>query len=399
MSDLSNNPDVTPMKEIGGAPGTGSGKGSGKKKSKRKVVGIVIAVILVLLVAAAVAAGVIASKTKDWAEEKIDSMDHVTLEADELEIDEQVAKDLKDYRNILILGIDRRKGENIEACRSDAMIVMSIRKSTGEVKMISVVRDSFLQLDEMGELRIDKLTHAHAYGGPVNTIRALNRNLDLNIKEFVRVDWATVADFVDNLGGLEMTIHDYEIDEMNKYIKDTNKSLEGDPTPIKKAGKQTLNGVQVVTYCRIRKVGGGDSERASRIRNTIQATLSKGKRIVLDEKTEGLKKINAVCDNVLPQITTNIPTSEMMDLFWDQKSIEIKDSVGWPYTWDGAQLSGVWYDVPITLESNVIDLHEDIFEQKGYDPTDRVKEISELVSYESGYYEGQPVQYTNKDKK
>lgn len=399
MSDLSNNPDVTPMVEIGGAPGGNNNKKQKQKKSKAKIAAIILVIILAILGVLAAAGYILGNRTLDWAEEKLDSMDHVTLDDEDLEIDEQVAKDLKDYRNILILGIDKRKGEDIESCRSDAMIIMSIKKSTGEVKMISVVRDSFLQLDEVGELRIDKLTHAHAYGGPVNTIRAINRNLDLNISEFVRVDWQTVADFVDNLGGLEMTIHDYEIDEMNKYIKDTNKSLEGDPTPIKKAGKQTLNGIQAVTYCRIRKVGGGDSERASRIRKTIEATISKCKNIVFDEKAEGLKKINALCDNTLPEITTNIPTKDLMELFWEQKSIEIADSVGWPYTWDGAQLSGIWYDVPITLESNVIDLHEDIFGQKGYDPTDRVKEISELVSYESGYYEGQPVQYTNKDKK
>ncbi len=396
MSDLSKNPDVTPMTEVGVTPNRNNGN---KKKKKRKGLKIAIAVIIVLLIALGAAGAVAYHHGMDWAKEKLDSMDHVTLDSDDLEIDEQVAKDLKDYRNILILGIDKRKGEDINTCRSDAMIIMSIKKSTGEVKMISVVRDSFLQLDEVGELRIDKLTHAHAYGGPINTMRAINRNLDLNIKEFVRVDWATVADVVDNLGGLEMTIHDYEIDEMNKYIKDTNKSLQGDETPIKKAGKQKLNGIQVVTYCRIRKVGGGDSERASRIRNTIEATIKKGRDIVFDEKTEGLKKINDVCDNALPEISTNIPTDKLMKLFWEQKSIKIADSVGWPYTWDGAQLNGIWYDVPITLESNVIDLHEDIFGQKGYEPTERVKEISELVSYESGYYEGQPVQYTNKDKK
>ena len=74
-----------------------------------------------------------------------------------------------------------------------------------------------------------------------------------------------------NLGGLELTIHDYEIDEMNKYIKDTNKSLQGDKTPIKKAGKQKLNGVQVVTYCRIQKIPAeAVKRRASRIRNTIR---------------------------------------------------------------------------------------------------------------------------------
>ena len=388
--DISSNPDIIPMRELDGDNGqTPEGSGGKKKKKKRKKWKVVLTVLLVLVIVLAAAAGAFAYYAYHWAEDKIDKMDHVTIDKNDLEIDDQVAKDMKGYRNILLLGIDKRKGEDINTCRSDAMIVISIEEETGDVKMVSVVRDSFLQLDESGELRIDKLTHAHAYGGPENTIRAINRNLDMNIKEFVRVDWQTVADVVDNLGGLEMTIHDYEIDEMNKYIKDTNKSLEGDPTPIKKAGKQRLNGVQVVTYCRIRKVGGGDSERASRIRNTIRATITQGRKA-------GLDKINDACDNALPEVTTNMTTSEIMDLLIHNWRMEIDKSVGWPYTWDGAQLSGIWYDVPITLESNVIDLHEDIFGQKGYDPTDRVKEISEMVSEQSGYYEGQPVQYTNK---
>ena len=391
QSDLSNNPDVTPMKEVGGPEGNDNNKNGKKPKKKRKKGRIVIAVILVLLLLFGAAGGALAYFGLNWLEDRFDTMDHVSVEKNDLEIDEQVAKDLSNYRNILILGIDRREGENIEACRSDAMIVISINKETGDVKMISVVRDSFLLLDEAGTQRIDKLTHAHAYGGPENTMRAINRNLDMNISEFLRVDWKTVADFVDGLGGLELTIHDYEIKEMNKYIKDTNKSLNGDRTPIKKAGKQRLNGVQVVTYCRIRKVGDGDSERASRIRNTIKATITQGRKA-------GLKKLNAACDNAFSQITTNLSTNDLIHLLWDNKSVNFKDSVGWPYTWDGAQLNGIWYDVPITLESNVVDLHEDIFGQKGYEPTERVKEISESVSAESGFYEGRPVQYTNKDK-
>ena len=140
--------------------------------------------------------------------------------------------------------------------------------------MVSVVRDSFLQLEENDQLVIDKLTHAHAYGGPVNTIRAINRNLDLNIKEFIRIDWKTVADTVDCLGGLELPITKGEINEMNKYIKDTNQSLDGSKKKIKKAGMQKLNGVQVVTYCRIRK-NDGDEQRAERYRAAMAAALKK----------------------------------------------------------------------------------------------------------------------------
>ena len=319
-------------------------------------------------------------------------MNRVDLKENKLCINKQVDKDLKNYRNILIMGIDKRKGEDIEICRSDAMIVLSINKKNGKCKMLSVVRDSFLQLDEKGELVIDKLTHAHAYGGPINTIRAINRNLDLNIKEFIRIDWQTVADTVDSLGGLTLEVKKGEIREMNKYIKDTNKSLDGSKKRIKKAGKQKLNGVQVVTYCRIRK-NDGDEHRAERYRAAIVAAMKKARKM-------GLKQIDKTADKVLPQITTNISSESLLKLIMEHYDIEVEESVGWPYTWDGAQLNGIWYDVPITLVSNDKDLHKDIFEQKDYKPSDKVREINDLIIGETGYDEGTPVQITNKkDKK
>lgn len=398
-SNLSSNPDVISMVEVGnpasefsGVTGSGGNNGgSGKPKKKKRIWLRILIVVLILVLILGIAGGIIVYKAYNWVGEKLDLMNHVKLDKKELCIDPQVEKDLKKYRNILIMGIDKRKGEDIEICRSDAMIVLSINKKSGKVKMVSVVRDSFLQIEEDGELVIDKLTHAHAYGGPINTIRAINRNLDLNIKEFIRIDWQTVADTVDNLGGLTLNIHKGEIKEMNKYIKDTNESLDGSKKKIRKPGRQKLNGVQVVTYCRIRK-NDGDEERASRYRTAMVAAMKKARKA-------GLKKIDKTAKVVLPQITTNISSSSMRKLLIDHYDIKISDSKGWPYTWDGAQIEGVWYDVPITLNTNDVDLHKDIFRQKKYKPSQTVKEINDLIVYQSGYDEGQPVQYTNPQKK
>ena len=178
---------------------------------------------------------------------------------------------------------------------------------------------------------------------------------------------------------------------MNKYIKDTNESLEGSKKKITKAGRQKLNGVQVVTYCRIRK-NDGDEQRASRYRTAMVAALKKARKA-------GFKKIDKTADTVLPQITTNITSVSMRQLLIDHYDIKIDDSKGWPYTWDGAQIDGVWYDVPITLRSNDIDLHKDIYRQKKYKPSDTVEEINQMIIDRSGYDENQPVQYTNPQKK
>jgi LCP family protein required for cell wall assembly len=286
------------MTEIGiddNDPGNG---GKQKKSKKKKRIWLrILAVLVMLIMIAGIAAGVAVYKAYNYVSGELDLMNHVKLPKQDLCIDPDVDKELKNYRNILIMGIDKRKWEDIEKCRSDAMIVASINKKTGEFKMVSVVRDSFLQIDENDQLVLDKLTHAHAYGGPVNTIRAINRNLDLNIKEFVRIDWKTVADTVDCMGGLELPITKGEINEMNKYIKDTNKSLDGSKKKIKKAGKQKLNGVQVVTYCRIRK-NDGDEQRAERYRAAMAAAL---------KKVRGMKfkEIDKMADTVLPEITSS----------------------------------------------------------------------------------------------
>ena len=388
-NNVFDNPDVIPMVEIG-EEGPVSGGKNGKPKKKKRIWLRILIVFIILLLVAGIAAAIALHKAYEWVGDELGLMKQMKLDEKELCIDPQVAKDMKDYRNILIMGIDKRKGEDIETCRSDAMIVVSINKKTDKIKMVSVVRDSFLQLDENGYLVIDKLTHAHAYGGPQNTIRAINRNLDLNIKEFVRIDWQTVADTVDSLGGLTLEIKKGEIREMNKYIRDTNKSLNGSRKRITKPGKQKLNGVQVVTYCRIRK-NDGDEQRAERYRAAMSAAVSKARK-------KGLKGIDKTADKVLPQITTNIPPKKVRSLLMNYYDMNFDDSVGWPYTWDGAQLNGVWYDVPITLRSNDIDLHKDVYEQKNYKPTDTVEEISQLVIDETGYDENQPVQITNKNK-
>lgn len=160
---------------------------------------------------------------------------------------------------------------------------------------------------------------------------------------------------------------------------------------IKKAGMQKLNGVQVVTYCRIRK-NDGDEQRAERYRAAMAAALKKARGMEL-------KDIDKTADTVLPQITTNIPAKEIRDLMIKYYDLKIDESVGWPYTWDGVQLNGVWYDAPITLSSNDKDLHKDIFGSKKYEPSQTVQNINQLIIDETGFDENSPVQITNKKKK
>lgn len=314
-----------------------------------------------------------------------EKFNYVSIDKKRLDIDKDVSEELSEYRNIVLLGIDAREGEDPNKCRSDAVVLVSIHKKTGRINMTSVLRDSYLMLDEKGNKVLDKLTHAHAYGGPENTIRALNRNLDLNVREFMTVNWRTVAKLADAMGGIDMKIKDYEVDEMNRYIDDTNRNLHGDKTHIDKPGIHRLNGIQTVTYCRIRHVGNGDSERAARMRKVIQAIVKKS-------KTMSLSQLEAVANKVLPDIDTNIEPKEMFWLALKGASFKIESSRRWPYRFDGAKLEGVWYDAPIVLSSNVKALHEKLFLQKNYRPTDRVENISQQIIEITGYGINQPSQ-------
>jgi len=350
-----------------------------KNGRKKKTVAIILAGVLIL-------AGACFAIGYGYMMNKISKVAHVELDAKDLDIDPTVDEQLSDYRNIIILGVDARKGEDVNETRSDAIVLMSINKKTKEVKMSSVMRDSYLYIEEKDSTgskiyKYDKITHAHVYGGPKNSIRALNRNLDLNIKEFIRVDWKSVADAIDSMGGVTINVKKYEIAELNKYIRDTNKSLKGSKKQITHAGKQTLNGVQAVTYCRIRKVGNGDEERGSRMRKVIEAAYKKA-------KTLKLSQLDGTLNKALPQVTTSISSNDIMGLMLHMASYKIDKSYGFPKKYAGAMIGGVSYVVPETLESNVSLLHKQLFGQSGYTPTKRVQEYSNQIVTQSGYGTG-----------
>ena len=188
--------------------------------------------VLVLGIGGVIVAGLTVVKNT------LDNVGRIELDPDTIGIDPQVDSDLRNYRNIAILGIDARDMSSDKECRSDAMVVVSINKETNEIRMFSVYRDTMLDIgDDVG---LDKITHAYYYGGPTRSLYALNKNLDLNIKEVVVVNWKSVADTVDALGGLDIDVQESEIDEMNKYIHDTYVNIGGSKKQIKSAGMQTL---------------------------------------------------------------------------------------------------------------------------------------------------------------
>ena len=356
-----------------GAGGDGTGGGKRRKKNGRGLkIALIVVLILVIGIGGTIAAGLTVVKNT------LDNVGRIELDPDMIGINPQVDSDLRNYRNIAILGIDARDMSDDTNVRSDAIIIASINKKTNEIKMFSVYRDTMLDLgdDTPG---LDKVTHAYYYGGPTKVLYALNKNLDLNIKEVVVVNWKSVADTVDALGGLDIEIQESEIYEMNKYIQDTYNNIGGSNEKIKEAGMQTLNGNQAVTYARIRKDSAeGDYRRNERMKIVVQAAFEKAKGM-------NVSTLENISEEILPEIKTNMSSADMMGMLLKLTSYTMTDSVGWPYE-VGSYSNNGWYGPPVTLESNVSQLHEEFFAQEDYTPTQDVQKISDRISSVTGLY-------------
>lgn len=343
-----------------------------RKKKRGRTVRRVILIVLMLLIAAG-AAGVlfVMGLMENVGTEEVDQSN--------LGIDPQVEAALSDYQNIALLGVDARDMDDYKTCRTDAIIILSLDKNNKAIRQVSVYRDTYMHVDD--KYGYDKITNVHAYKGTTGTLHSLNENMDLNIKETVIVNWKAVADAVDGLGGIDVEIKKSEIKEMNKYIKDTQKNIGGSKEKIKKAGMQTLNGNQAVTYARIRKDSvEGDYRRNERMKIVVSAAVEKAK------KTNPLK-LKEIADQVMPQIRTNMDTTSLLKVMVSFLRYDMTDSAGWPFeTGSWTTYQGAWVGPPVTLKRNVTELHEKYFGQSGYEPTDTVQDISKEISRRTGLY-------------
>lgn len=347
------------------------GKHSEKKKSSAlKIIGRIFLVILILLVIlAGIAVGFVYSKLGKMTVEEIDET--------AIGITEEAQERLSGYRNIALLGIDSRADDYGLGNRSDCIIIASLNQKTKDIKLISVYRDTYMQVENKGQTMLDKVTHAYSYGGAQNTLKALNTNLDLNITEYVTVNFDAVIATVDAMNGVKIDIDSSELKYINDYIDATSKSSGIKSSHVTKTGKQTLDGVQAVAYSRIRYTAGGDYKRTERMRTVIEAMLTKA-------KTLSIGQLNKLVDTILPRVSTNITSTEILALVPSIASFNITESMGWPYETQGITLDR-WYGVPVTLESNVEKLHKEAFGQSDYVVNDTIKEISNQIIKKTGY--------------
>ena len=291
-----------------------------KKGRKLKAFGIAVLVLVILLV-------IIIGGTFWFVSSKLGKIQQVDLNEEDLNVSAEVAENLSNFRNIAIFGIDSREDTYDRGNRSDCIIIASMNNDTKEVKLVSVYRDTYVQIEGHG---LDKITHAYSYGEAPLAIKTLNTNFDLNITEFVTVNFDAVQEIIDDIGGISMNITSEEVSHIPGLTQ---------------AGTYNLTGEQALAYARIRHAEGGDYKRTERMRDVLTAVLNK-------VKTFSISELNQFIDKVLPKVYTNITAADVFSMIPSLTSIKVTDSIGWPYETRGITLDR-WYGVPVTLESNV----------------------------------------------
>lgn len=359
----------------GGAHRGGSRNGSGKKKNNKALVLLVVEVLVAaLLVVFAYSFFVKMGATK---------VGKVNLDEEAISksISENVAtnKQMKGYTNIALFGVDSREGQLTKKTRSDTIIIASINNETGDIKLCSVYRDTYLNLSNDS---YTKCNAAYAEGGPMQAISMLNMNLDLDIKDFITIGFRGLTDVVDALGGVEIEITEDEITHLNNYQASMATELKMDYKPVESAGMQTLNGLQATAYCRIRYTKGDDFKRAERQRTVLMACLEKAKGMSPD-------KLEEIANKAFNETYTSLDLVDIIALLKNITKYNVVDNNGFPE--ESMRTTGTIGKkgscvVPKDLDSNVKWLHEFLFEDSAYEISSDVQKYSDKIKSDTSAY-------------
>ena len=350
---------------------------SAKKKSKKKCTKILLFIleIFILLIMVVVLYGVL----------KVEKVGKVDLPKEEIvinpEVEEQVETTMRGYRNIALFGVDSTTGALTKNTRSDTIMIASINLDTGECRLVSVYRDTYLNLSNDS---YNKCNGAYAKGGPKQAINMLNMNLDMNITDFVTVGFAGLSDTIDALGGIMIDVDSEELKHINNYQICMAENLKRDYVPVTSTGYQLLDGLQATAYCRIRYTAGDDFKRAERQREVLMAVADKA-------KTASPATLNDVANAIFDkdEIYTSLDLSEILELLGEIGRYEIVDQGGFPE--ESMRATGTIGSkgscvVPVSLADNVQWLHEFLFKDEEYSPSSTVLECSEKVAADTSPY-------------
>lgn len=343
-----------------------AGQKQARRKRRRKKAIILGTEVLILCILGVIGYGMI----------KLNKLDFNPLDRDKIE----VYRDTGPYTNIALFGLDSREGEIDGGAQSDCIMIASINNETDDVKLLSVYRDILLQQEDGG---YEKANSAYNTGGPEAAISMLNRNFDLDIQNYVSVNFNALVDVIDLLGGLDIELTAEEAFYCNGYAFETAQVTGKEMVQIDEvAGMHHLDGVHAVGYARIRYTEGDDFKRAERQRFVLNLVAEKAKKA-------DLSTLNQIIDQVFPQISTSFSSRELLGFAANALNYNIVESSGFPFkvtVSDNVRDHSGSYVIPVDLTNNVVQLHQFLFGES-YEPSEKIKFISNDIAYLSGVSE------------
>lgn len=286
----------------------------------------------------------------------------------------------KGYMNIALFGVDAQTEKQLyKGSRSDSIMVASINMDTGDIKLVSVYRDTYLNL---GTDKYEKCNAAYSYGGAQQAVKMLNTNLDLAMTDFVAVGYEGLSKLINCLGGIYIDVDSEELKHINNYQIGIAEVLKCDYNKVTTTGYQLLDGLQATAYCRIRYTKGDDFMRASRQREVIKAIEEQAKKASLTQLLDAYNEV-AGC------VYTSIDSDTILELIGNIANYKIVDEDGFPQStlrWTGDIGDPGNCIVPVSLEDNVVWLHKFLFDDENYTVTESVREYSQKITNDTKNY-------------
>ena len=364
-----------------------------KKMRRRKIIfGIEITVLLIL-------SGILFVYA--WINRSMDKMNQDTLDSSQIQINSEVKANtdlsqMSGTQVIALVGVDARGVEGselAESMNSDTIILCCIDHDKQEIRMVSIMRDTWMNMakytDEYYEF--DKANSAYNRGGPESMLSMLNTNLDFALTDYVTVNFKALADAIDVLGGLDIEMTNAECVHANNFNREVSEAqgVEYEAIPYDEdlgddySEVRHVSGALATSYARIRYGGGDDAKRTSRQRIVINLMVQKLK--------QNPTKIPEILDKVMGNVSTSLTKNEILELGMHAVTYTMGTSYAYPfqlcYGENVVNALGEDVVIPVTLEFNVRELHEYLYPGLSYEPSAAVTEYSDYIARKSGYDE------------
>ena len=344
------------------------------KKRKRKIIAFVFELLLLCIIV-----------VFGYSVSKLQKINYNPIDEKNILINDVKSDEIKGYTNIALFGVDARDTTAkslIKDAHSDAIIIASINNKTKDVKLISVYRDTCLLSTVPSSSGSDiyrKATETYYFGGPEAAINMLNTNLDMDITDYVTVNFEALIETIDLLGGIDLEIDDNEQFYINGYMTETCEITGRPYEELTEVGNVHLTGLQATAFCRIRYGGGDDYKRTERQREVLSLMFEKAKKM-------DVIKLNNIIDKVFPMISTSLSSSELISIASSVMSYNLVDTTGFPFDKKTKTISEGDCVFAVSLESNVEKLHEYMFGDTDYKVSDTVNNISNVLINKTGFY-------------